>query len=303
MPATRALRFGLSALLLLGLGACGSAAEDSREPFPTVTTEAMKPKQCLDAAPIDLASGSATVVGDTTRSKNKGQWCGLGQGEYYVFTLDALSAVYADTFGSSFDTELGLFADGCAAPSHPCADDACGTGQSQLVAVLPAGTHRILVQGAATLDRGPYVLHVEAVPVPSEAAGVIPRGPFELGGAIVGYEGGWLGACGRGSWEWYWYATCPGEAGIFTASTCNPETTFDAALAFVDARESVETCCDEPDPGDPAEACAGPLEMCPGQAAVRVPDGAEAGLHVLKVGAVGRMTVPQGEYRVTGERP
>lgn len=304
MRTVRAIPLGILASLVLALGACGPAAVDPDEPFPTGSNEAIKSKQCLGASKIDLASGIATLAGDTARTRNKPQGCGLGSGEYWSFTLTALSAVYADTFGSGFDTVLGLFADGCDAAPRTCADDACGLKGSQLVSVLGAGTYHLLVQGVATTDRGPYVLHVEAVPVPSEAAGWIPRGPFDLGGTIVGFEGGWFGECGRGSFEWYAYASCPGEAGVFTASTCNPGTEFDAALAFRDVRAAAEVCCDEPAPAKPAQACAESLLVgCPGQAAIRVAVGPEAGLHVLKVGAIGRMTVPEGAYRVTGERP
>jgi hypothetical protein len=293
-------RLAIAASLLLGLAACGPAGED-----PTEQSLAVKrSKSCLAAEPIDLGAGVATVHGDSSGTKIKTEPCGSGPAEYYTFTVSRLSALYVDTFGSSFDTVVGLLADGCSAPARSCAEDACGTPQTQLLEIVQPGTYRLLVAGRNAWDSGPYAVHLELVPIPSLPVGEIPHGPFDLTGAMTGYTGGRLGDCGRGPFVWYWYLSCPGESGYFTASTCNAETTFDAALSFVDVNDGEEVCCDDPDPEDAAEMCVGPgLEEFPGQAAIEVWDEPDGGLHILKVGATSVMRAPTTPYRIVGDRP
>lgn len=302
MRGAYALRLGVAASLVLAVQGCGSAGDGRTTIASAVSMK--NPKHCLAATPIDLSAGAATVTGDSTDTSNRHEWCGEGPGTYYTFTLGRPSAVYADTLGSSFDTVVGLLANGCAAPPRSCSDDACATAQSQLFEFLLPGTYHLLVAGRSAEDRGPFVLHVQATASATPPAGEIGRGPFELRGSLASFQGGWLGDCGRGPFVWYWYLSCPGDSGFFTASTCNADTSFDAALSFVDVDDGEEVCCDEAASGDPLEACAGEvLDEFPEQAAVRVWDEPEAGLHLLKVGAVGVMSVPQGEFLIVGQRP
>lgn len=294
------LRLAVAVSILGALVACGPASED----VAAVSAAAKKPKTCLAADPLDLSTGAATVQGDSSAAKPGVQQCGNGPAEFYTFTVSAYSALYVDTFGSSFDTVVGLLDAGCSGAARSCADDACGAPQSQLFELVQPGTYHLLVAGSGALEKGPYTLHVRLVPMPSPPAGELPRGAFDLTGALSGYSGGRFGACGRGPFSWYWYLSCPGDSGWFTASTCNAETTFDSALSLLDAEGGAELCCDEITSSNPAQACAGPdLEAFPSQASVQVWEPPGAGLHVLKVGAVSVMRTPTTPYRIVGARP
>jgi hypothetical protein len=299
MRTAYALRLGAAASLVLAFAACGPAREDPSAWPSAVSIHSVKPKHCLAAEPVDLSPGVVTIVGDSGRTSNRREWCGEGPGEYYAFTVGTLSALYVDTVGSSFDTVIGVLADGCGSPPRSCSDDACGTSQSQLMEILPAGTYQLLVAGRTTGDRGPYAVHLQLLPVPSLPAGEIPRGAFDLQGAITTFGGGEIGDCGRGPFVWYWYLSCPGDSGYFTASASSVGTPFFPALSFVDVDDGEAVCCSAWDPGG------GCSEAPPGEASVQVWDEPEAGMHVLEVGATGIAHLPEEglQFRVVGARP
>ena len=98
---------------------------------------------------IDLSVPARTLSADTqnaTASVNGGCTCANGRDLFYTFTLTAEEIVYADTFGSAFNTALFLQNSGGTtltsanlAGGSVCNDDACAGQQSQLAARLAAG--------------------------------------------------------------------------------------------------------------------------------------------------------------------
>src|SRR5262249_55686295 len=95
---------------------------------------------------------------------------------FYTFTLTQPEIVYADTFGTGFDTLLWLQdATGAIVPTPTadsgisCSDNACGLagGQSQLAAVLdgaPTGTRYYLLVSNCTSAVGTVTLHFSHLP-------------------------------------------------------------------------------------------------------------------------------------------
>jgi hypothetical protein len=324
MRTAYAFRQCLASSLVLALAACSPAAED-----PAVQALAAKKSDaCLEATSVTLGTTRLTIAGDTTDAGNKPEPCGGGGAihgaAYYTFTVSAHSLLYVDTLGSSFDTVVGLIEGGCSGRERSCTDDACGGAQSQLVAIVepqpdpdnpgrpgPPRTYVLAVGGKSAEDRGEFVVHAQLVAVdPVPAAGLasieIPRGDFELVGTLgPGRPGGTrLGMCGSSFGEaWYWYASCPSDASQFAASTCNAETEFDAALSWLDVDDGDSYCCDEL-PNGSSEACIGTgMDQYPSQAAIQVQDEAnDVGLHILKIGALGSMSAPEGEFHVEGSR-
>ena len=67
---------------------------------------------------------------------------------YYSVTVTAPAILYVDTFGSSFDTHVGVRLQGTMA-TVGCNDNSCGGMQSQTTMVVPIGTHLIEVSGSA----------------------------------------------------------------------------------------------------------------------------------------------------------
>lgn len=314
MRTANALRLA-AASLVLAVASC-----DGTEDPSVLASAARKQDACLAAEPVALGTSRLTITGDTTDAGNKPEPCGGAGGAihgvaYYRFTVSAHSLLYVDTLGSSFDTLVGLVEGGCSGRERSCADDACGGAQSQLVAlVAPEATgprtYVLAVGGKTAEDRGAFVVHAQLVVVPpAPAAGLasieIPRGDFELVGTLSTDAGPTrLGLCGLTFGQaWYWYASCPGDAGAFAASTANAETEFDAAVSWLDVDDGQSYCCDEL-PNGSAESCVGPgLDQFPSQAAIQVQDEAnDVGLHLLKVGALGTMSAPEGEFHVVGSR-
>lgn len=311
-----ALRLGVAASLVLAVAGCGPALDERSEQLSAVK----KPDPCLAAQTIEPGLGMLTLAGDSTDAANRPVICAgvealpIHRPTYFAFTVEKWSALYVDALGSSFDTLVGVVAGGCGGRAGRCADDGCGTAQSKTMQVLAPGAYHLVVGGKEADDRGPFTVHVQLVPLSelAKALGLpgtpasaepIPRGDFELVGSLSS-QGGWLGDCGRGWFTWYWYLSCPGAPGYFTASTANAETEFEATLSFVDVDDGVEICCDADVDAGPNVACMGDgLEEFPREAALTVWDESEAGLHILKVGVAGVMSVPTGQYRVVGYRP
>src|SRR6185369_17111917 len=123
---------------------------------------------CSAAQPVMLDRPRVQLTASTRAAAHDlDLGCGAPGGDiFFAFTLTERELVYADTFGSSGNTVLG-FVDGCGAPDGgvaappACADDACGGGQSQIVALLPLGKHYLVVSG----EPGDVTIHLEHAPV------------------------------------------------------------------------------------------------------------------------------------------
>jgi hypothetical protein len=118
---------------------------------------------CANAFSISLATMHTDIAADPTgAAADLAAPCGAAgtPDVFFKFTLTRREMVYADTFGASGNTTL-FFASSCTAARTAsttpgdavCSTGACGTGQSQVVALLDPGTHYLVLagQGAATI--------------------------------------------------------------------------------------------------------------------------------------------------------
>jgi hypothetical protein len=273
-------------------GAGGAAIDASSSP-DTSSPSAPSNDTCqtplaikLDRPRVDLV---ATTLG-ATHDLDLG--CGNGGVDvFFSFTLTERELVYADSFGSGFDTILS-FTEACGgadagAPtgSEPsCVDDACGSKQSQVVALLPPGKHYLVVSGAGG-ESGDVSLHFEHAPVGSGLVAPLGLGSSATFGATSG--AGRLSLCEAGGPEnSYWFTSCGVfTGGPFMASTCSG-TAYDTMLALQIPRAAVVVCNDD---------------ACKLQASITTSLPPGAGLHVLSVDG---FTAHQlGAYSLTTTRP
>src|SRR3569623_1218825 len=210
------------------------------------------------------------------------------------FDLFETELVYAATLGASWNTVLS-FADACdgtfttlpADGTSACSDDACGTSQSQAVAVLGYGRHYLYVGGPGGAQ-GVATLHFQHAAVGSGPLAMLPPGTGTAYGTTQGR--GAVNLCqASGAEDSFWWKTCPVyTGGMLSASTCNAGTRFDTVLSLQIPATSVVTCADD----DPS--CGVIFKL-----AAAIPAG--AGLYVLTLdGTAGR---DQGPYTLTFTRP
>ena len=161
--------------------------------------------------------------------------------------------VYADTFGASWDTIL-FFSETCpsdgsagdfASGFDGCSDDACGTSQSQAMALLGYGTHYLILSGAHG-ETGQAIIHLDRTLVGNGVLLPMPAGSGSVDGVTSGQ--GLSDLCEAGGPEdTYWWTTCPDfPGGNFFASTCG-ETSYDTVLALQVPRARVVACNDDDD--------------------------------------------------------
>jgi hypothetical protein len=248
---------------------------------------------CASAATISLAMAhsdiSATTAGATA---DLAAPCGTAgtPDVFFTFTLTRRELVYADTFDSSGATAL-YFASSCqaarTASTTPgdavCSTGACGTSQSQVVALLDPGTHYLVYAG-----QGAAVIHFRHVEVGSGSVTLLPAGSSTATGTTSSSGFGSLYACDAGGAEnSYWWTTCAGDAGgAFSGSTCGGTTNFDTMLSLQMPAAEAMVCDDD---------------TCLMQSTVtaNIPGG--AGLYVISVD--GFSTARHGDYTLTTSRP
>jgi hypothetical protein len=218
--------------------------------------------------------------------------CATNAGDVvFTFILTQREIVYADTFGASWNTVL-YFSNSCGIttpPSDPgtalCSDDACGTSQSQAVAVMGYGRHYLVVSGAQGAS-GSATVHFEHMQVGNSLT-QLPAGSGMVAGNTTGT--GIVSQCeAAGPENSYWWKSCPDYAGgAFTATTCHLST-FDTILSVQIPRAGGTSCADD----DPA---------CGVQSTVgaTVPPG--AGLHALTID--GSTPTNAGNYSIMYTRP
>jgi hypothetical protein len=165
------------------------------------------------------------------------------------FTLTQRELVYADTFGAGFDTVLYFSASCAATPGSgdvgttTCSDNACGSMQSQAVAVLGYGRHYLVVSGANGAS-GTATVHFQHTPIGNGALTLLPAGSGTSMGTTTG--DGFLNGCeAAGPDNSYWWKSCPDYAGgAMTASTCNGAA-FDTVLSLQVPRNDIVSCNDD----------------------------------------------------------
>jgi hypothetical protein len=209
---------------------------------------------------------------------------------FFSFSLGTKEAVYADTFGASWNTMI-FFAKSCTgAPitnlggPAACSDNACGTMQSQAVAILDPGTYYLVISGGAG-QTGDATVHFEHTPLGSGATGTVAAGTSTLTGTTSG--AGNLEFCEAAAADnSYWWATCPDfQPAAFNAATCGG-TSFDTVVSLQIPRIGLAQCNDD--------ACGFQSRIVS-----QIPVG--AGLNVVSVdGSTGRQS---GAYSLTVTRP
>lgn len=192
--------------------------------------------RCADAIAIDMNTSHTNLTVDPTNTHaDLAAPCGTAgvPDVFFSFTLNRRQLVYADTFGSGTATAL-YFASSCNAaltnPTTPgdtvCSTTACGTSQSQVVALFNPGTYYLVLatQGMATI-------HFQHAEVGSGDVALLPQGTSTQTGTTSG--SGLLYACdAAGPENSYWWRTCSGDSGgAFSASTCSG-TNFDTILSL-----------------------------------------------------------------------
>ena len=196
---------------------------------------------CATATPVTLAAGTTTTMVNTVGATPSTSSCG-GSDAWIAITLTTQEIVYVDTFGSTFDTRVGI-ANTCGSAAT-CNDNACAGTQSQVAAILSAGTHYIVVGGTST---GVATVHIQHVPIAPTTAASIGTS-FNVTGNTTGAPG-MTGACGQAtatpSAAFYWL-TCPSTpAGTLSATTCTGVTLFDTVLQNQNGDGSAGTCNDD----------------------------------------------------------
>jgi hypothetical protein len=247
---------------------------------------------CANATAISLASMHTSLDASMTGANAElTAPCGTAGAPdvFYKFTLVRRELVYADTFGATGTTAL-FFASSCGtarsasttAGDAVCSTGACGTGQSQVVALLDPGTHYLVLAGAAA------TIHFQHVEVGSGSVEQLAQGSSAPTGTTSGF--GALYACdGGGAENSYWWRTCPGDAGgSFQASTCTG-TDFDTILSLQMPGSETVLCDDDTD------GC--------GQFQSRVTANIPAGAGLFVISVDGFSQAKHGNYMLSSSRP
>jgi hypothetical protein len=297
---------------------------------------------CANAITVSLASNAQTLTFSNVAATNDVAGpCAATAGAtvWYRFTTTVPELVYADTFGSTFDTVL-YFANSCTAARPAsgtaglleCDNDATGAGcttggtQSQILGYFLTGTYYIVVAGLAGAT-GSGTLHIQHEPVGNNRAiaGANPVAPRQLpagastqtgtlsGVGIINATSVGLTACftsagamsmntGAGPEQTFFWRTCPEYVGgPFTATTCSAGTTLNPLLYVAHPNSATGSDCD-----DDNSACVTGTQMMlnailphPTGTPATVPAG--AALHVFVVDSV--LATGTGNFSVTIARP
>jgi hypothetical protein len=259
------------------------------------TPDAPPPNSCTN--PIQIPMGTMHVdltVSTDGESHDFDLACNVGGNDVVLsFYLDRPEMVYADTFGTTWDTilafnlECPFIARAPAAGMIACNDDACASSQSQVFAIMGQGIHYLVLSGSNG-ESGAATIHFQHAPVTVTNNIYLPEGSGSVTGATSG--AGELDVCDAvGPEDCYWWVSCPDYAGgDFSASTCTgTDPTFDVVLSLQIPRTEAAACAD-------GDAC-GLQEVM----TTKIPTG--AGMHVLAVD--GNLDSSSGSYTLNYTRP
>ena len=247
--------------------------------------------RCANATTISIASAHSEISANAgSAHADLAAPCGTAgtPDVFFKFTLTRRELVYADTFGATGNTTL-YFASSCVAARTAsttpgdavCSTGACGTGQSQVVALLGPGIHYLVLagQGAATI-------HFQHAEVGNGTVTHLAAGSSTSTGTTSS-DAGLLYACEAGGAEdAYWWHSCPSSAGgAFLASTCDG-TDFDSMMSL-QMPGADQVLCDD--------------DSCSVQSSIGTTIPAGAGLYVVAVD--GFSTAKHGNYTLSVTRP
>jgi hypothetical protein len=223
------------------------------------------PVNDLAAGAIDISAGGVftiDLVAAHDDDVNATLGCGStgGRDVFYQFSLAAPEVVYANTFGSSFDTVVRIYNGTCVARTGTptCDDDAgaCAGLQSQLATQLAAGTYCLVVDQYSNLQTtGALILTFvrggRAGTALAIGSGLTVSGTTAGGTNTTGSTSCQSNASGPEAA--YFFTFCP-ESGApsVAANTCNASTAFDTVIALRKGSvTSGDLGCDD-------DACASP---------------------------------------------
>jgi len=268
-----------------GAGQDGQGNQDAAIDASLATND-----HCANAIVISLSAMHSDITATTLgATADLAPPCGTAGAAdvFFKFTLTRRELVYADTFGASPDTAL-YFASSCATArttstttgDDVCSTGACGTSQSQVVALLDPGTHYLVLASA-----GAATIHFQHTEVGTGTVAPLAQGTSAPTGTTSGFGG--LYACdGGGAENAYWWRTCPADqGGAFQGSTCTG-TAFDTILSLQIPGSDTVMCDDD---------------TCSFQSTVSANIPAGAGLFVIAVD--GFSQVKQGSYTLSASRP
>ena len=206
------------------------------------------------AGAINISAGG-TFTGDLTAARNdqdfSGSFCGStgGRDLYYTFTLPAAEVVYVDTFSSTYDSVVRIFAGACTSlgANQICYDDQCSGAQSQGAIQLAAGTYCLVVDqyssfqtaGATTLTftRGGRT-----------GTSITAPGTATVAGTTVGAANVSTGGCtttGTSPDVGYYFLVCPATTRTVAANTCGTATSWDSVLYLEKAPSATDLACND----------------------------------------------------------
>ncbi|MGN6111231.1 MAG: MopE-related protein [Kofleriaceae bacterium] len=222
--------------------------------------DAVCPPNDRPSGAIDVSAGGTFSVDlvaahdDHWTASPAGFDCGNqgGRDVFYQLTLPAAEVVYLDTFGSSYDSVIRVFAGACTALGslEACADDACGTQRSQGALQLAAGTHCIVVdQFSNTATTGATTLRVlrggrTGVPIATTSGTVT--------GTTTGKTHQSIASCEANTLQpdvGHFFLTCPATTYRVGASTCTG-TSFDTIVYLRSgSATSADVACSDDETG------------------------------------------------------
>lgn len=199
-------------------------------------SDATCPPNDQAAGAIDVSNGGQFLV-DLAAARDdswtNGTDCGEqgGRDVFYQLTLADPEVVYLDTFGSSFDSVIRLYAGSCASLGalQTCSDDACGQQRTQVARALAAGTYCIVVdQYSSTVTAGSLKLKVKR----GGRTGTQISGSGAVSGTTTGKAHLSVASCEANTMQpdvAYFFTSCPGVTTSVSANTCSG-TVFDAVV-------------------------------------------------------------------------
>jgi hypothetical protein len=177
-----------------------------------------------------------------------------GRDLYYSITLTAPRVYYFDTFGSSFDTVVRVYAKPCAmvgtgTNARACGNDSCSSAQTQLAVSLPAGGSCVVIdQDSASETSGNVMLRVIAG---SRDGAPLAAGMQMLTGDTSGSSNVMdpvdvnCDSPGSGGKDLaYFFTLCPAQSLLLDAETCTG-TTWDTALYVRNGNTNQIGCNDD----------------------------------------------------------
>jgi len=202
--------------------------------------DATCPANDAPAGAIDISAGGTFTVDlaaahdDNWAASTATLDCGDqgGRDVFYQFTLPAEDVVYYDSFGSTFDTVIRVFAGACTSlgATQACADDACSTTRSQGAIDLAAGTYcLVLDQFSSTTTAGAASLTFKRGGRPGTFLGAASG---TVTGTTTGKTNLSTASCEANSAQpdaGYFFLTCPNHTYSVSADTCT-STAFDTVI-------------------------------------------------------------------------